>query len=134
MQYILAAHGKYAIETKNSCQMITGNNENIHAVGFTETMGINDVLLQFENIIQEYRDDEFTIIVDIPGGTPCNAAIIASQKYSNIIVATGLSLAMVIPLSLGESLSQVMDEVKDFCKIVVSKDNKLISTIGEEEN
>lgn len=134
MQYILASHGQYAIETKNSCQMITGNNDQIHAIAFTENMSIDDVIMQYKEIIRKSNDDKFTIIVDILGGTPCNAAVITSQEYSNITVVTGLSLALVIPLSLGESVNSVINEVKDSIKILVSENNKLMSSIGEEED
>ena len=134
MQYILASHGQYAVETKNSCQMITGVNEAIHAVAFTETMGVKDVTSQYEKIINEYLNDEITIIVDILGGTPCNAAILVSEKYQNIKIVSGLSLALVIPLSLGESLDAAMAGIKETTKLLITEKAIHQNDNGEEED
>ena len=134
MQYILAAHGKYAIATKNSCEMITGVHENLHAIAFTVSMGTDDVKNQYEQIIEQHPDDEITIIVDILGGTPCNAAIIASEKYKNITIVSGLSLALVIPLSLGETLDLSITGMIETTKILTTENDSQQNDQGEEDD
>jgi PTS system mannose-specific IIA component len=134
MQYILAAHGKYAVETKKSCEMITGVQDGIHTVVFTEGMGIEEVKSQYETIIKKYLNDDIAIIVDIIGGTPCNAAIHISAKYPNITIISGLSLALLIPICLGETVDQAIDGVKDVIKVINTEDEIRENEYGEEEN
>ncbi|MFB6469215.1 PTS sugar transporter subunit IIA [Cytobacillus sp. Hz8] len=134
MQFIIASHGRYAIEARNSCQMITGLTEKIHPIAFTESMGLEDVVCQYEELIKKYTDDSITIIVDILGGTPCNAAIIVANKYENITIVAGLSLAILIPLSLGESLEETILSMKENTKIVTTEKSLLQNEDGEEED
>ncbi|MBC1634520.1 PTS fructose transporter subunit IIA, partial [Listeria welshimeri] len=89
MNYIIAAHGRYAQEVKNSCQMITGQTTNIAAVTFTEDMGVTDVLESYNAVYSP--ENETVIIVDIVGGTPCNAAQMFRAKYPEIKIVSGLS-------------------------------------------
>ncbi|WP_462410444.1 PTS sugar transporter subunit IIA [Neobacillus sp. Marseille-QA0830] len=134
MQYILASHGQYAVETKNSCEMITGVHDNLHAIAFTQSMGAEDVKHQYEQIIEKHAEEDITIIVDILGGTPCNAAIMLTEKYNQITIVSGLSLALVIPLILGESLELAIAGVIETTKILTTENDSQQNETGEEED
>lgn len=133
MNYILAAHGRYAQEVKNSCQMITGQTTNIAAVTFTEDMGVTDVLESYNAVYSP--ENETVIIVDIVGGTPCNAAQMFRAKYPEIKIVSGLSLGLIIPLSLGESLEGAIIGAQENIQFVELKaNNSTVSDDGEEED
>ncbi|MBC1319769.1 PTS sugar transporter subunit IIA [Listeria welshimeri] len=133
MNYILAAHGRYAQEVKNSCQMITGQTTNIAAVTFTEDMGVTDVLESYNAVYSP--ENETVIIVDIVGGTPCNAAQMFRAKYPEIKIVSGLSLGLIIPLSLGESLEGAIIGAQENIQFVeVKANNSTVSDDGEEED
>ncbi|MBC2344135.1 PTS sugar transporter subunit IIA [Listeria welshimeri] len=133
MNYIIAAHGRYAQEVKNSCQMITGQTTNIAAVTFTEDMGVTDVLESYNAVYSP--ENETVIIVDIVGGTPCNAAQMFRAKYPEIKIVSGLSLGLIIPLSLGESLEGAIIGAQENIQFVEVKANNLtVSDDGEEED
>ncbi|MBC1455391.1 PTS sugar transporter subunit IIA [Listeria welshimeri] len=133
MNYIIAAHGRYAQEVKNSCQMITGQTTNIAAVTFTEDMGVMDVLESYNAVYSP--ENETVIIVDIVGGTPCNAAQMFRAKYPEIKIVSGLSLGLIIPLSLGESLEGAIIGAQENIQFVeVKANNSTVSDDGEEED
>ncbi|MBC1762457.1 PTS sugar transporter subunit IIA [Listeria welshimeri] len=133
MNYIIAAHGRYAQEVKNSCQMITGQTTNIAAVTFTEDMGVIDVLESYNAVYSP--ENETVIIVDIVGGTPCNAAQMFRAKYPEIKIVSGLSLGLIIPLSLGESLEGAIIGAQENIQFVELKaNNSTVSDDGEEED
>ncbi|MBC2012406.1 PTS sugar transporter subunit IIA [Listeria marthii] len=133
MDYIIAAHGRYAQEVKNSCQMITGQTTNIAAVTFTEEMGVTDVLDAYTAVYSP--GNKTAIIVDIVGGSPCNAAQMFRAKHPEVKVVSGLSLGLIIPLSLGESLEGAMLGAKENIQFVEQKVNKTtVSDDGEEED
>ncbi|MBC1669022.1 PTS sugar transporter subunit IIA [Listeria welshimeri] len=133
MNYIIAAHGRYAQEVKNSCQMITGQTTNIAAVTFTEDMGVTDVLESYNAVYSP--GNETVIIVDIVGGTPCNAAQMFRAKYPEIKIVSGLSLGLIIPLSLGESLEGAIIGAQENIQFVeVKANNSTVSDDGEEED
>lgn len=133
MNYIIAAHGRYAQEVKNSCQMITGQTTNIAAVTFTEDMGVMDVLESYNAVYSP--ENKTVIIVDIVGGTPCNAAQMFRAKYPEIKIVSGLSLGLIIPLSLGESLEGAIIGAQENIQFVELKaNNSTVSDDGEEED
>ncbi|MBC2214111.1 PTS sugar transporter subunit IIA [Listeria welshimeri] len=133
MNYIIAAHGRYAQEVKNSCQMITGQTTNIATVTFTEDMGVTDVLESYNAVYSS--ENETVIIVDIVGGTPCNAAQMFRAKYPEIKIVSGLSLGLIIPLSLGESLEGAIIGAQENIQFVeVKANNSTVSDDGEEED
>lgn len=133
MNYIIAAHGRYAQEVKNSCQMITGQTTNIAAVTFTEDMGVMDVLESYNAVYSS--KNETVIIIDIVGGTPCNAAQMFRAKYPEIKIVSGLSLGLIIPLSLGESLEGAIIGAQENIQFVeVKANNSTVSDDGEEED
>lgn len=134
MRYIIAAHGNYAIEAKKSCQMITGQTEHITAIAFTEEMGIEDVVSAYKSAIEDCEEENIIIMVDIVGGTPCNAALILAQT-EDIQVIAGLSLSMLIMASLGENIDSIILESKNAVQLVKAPkwSDVELSEEGEEE-
>lgn len=113
--------------------MITGQTTNIAVVTFTEDMGVTDVLESYNAVYSP--ENETVIIVDIVGGTPCNAAQMFRAKYPEIKIVSGLSLGLIIPLSLGESLEGAIIGAQENIQFVeVKVNNSTVSDDGEEED
>lgn len=115
---ILCAHGKYAEETKNSLEMIVGSQAHIQFVNFTMDMATTNILDRYNEIISHNpQETEFNIFCDIHGGSPVNAAYILKKRHSHVRVFTGLSLPLVLSLSMEEdielALSNARDEIRE---------------------
>ncbi len=132
MTYILAGHGQYAVAIKQSCQMITGQTELFHAVSFTEDMNVESVAKEYRLVCKE--NNVSAIIVDFIGGTPANAALIVQAEFPNVEIISGLSLSLVLQLSLGETAKSAILGAKEMLTIIQPKNQFLIqSDEGEEE-
>jgi PTS system mannose-specific IIA component len=134
LEFIIASHGRYALETKKSCEMIAGYNDKIHVVTFLENMSVAMVIEKYEQILAGLGNQEILIIVDLKGGTPCNAAVMAAERHANVKVVTGLSLAMILSLSLGESLDQTLSDLKENTKVLsIDRADGNSDAAGEED-
>ncbi|WP_239257368.1 PTS sugar transporter subunit IIA [Listeria ilorinensis] len=135
MSYILVGHGSYAVEIVHSCAMITGEEGMFHPVVFSDDMSASDLMDHFTTIFSEY--DVSAIIVDIIGGTPCNAALMFATGHANIEVVAGLSLPLVLPLVFGETIEAALTAAKEGLQKVDITEEKAImakNEEGEEEN
>lgn len=110
--YILASHGDYASATLKSCELITGNLTKFATVSFKDPMSVEDVIQCYEKIIQnnQKRAKNFTIIVDIPNGTPANAAKIFIGRHPEIKLYSGLSLMLILALATGTPINEAINQ------------------------
>ncbi|WP_056976039.1 PTS mannose/fructose/sorbose transporter subunit IIAB [Lacticaseibacillus sharpeae] len=100
--FILTSHGDYAKATLASCQMITGQLDGFYPVSFNDPMGVDDVVAQYQQIIEQHPEDsDVTIIADIPNGTPANAAHIFQGSHPATKVYAGLSLMTLLAIATG---------------------------------
>lgn len=111
--FILASHGDYALETLRSCEMITGNLSDFATVSFKDPMSVDDVVSSYDKIYQENTPlSKVTIIVDIPNGTPANAAKMFISKHPEVHLYSGLSLMLVLSLATGTTINEAIQEAK----------------------
>ncbi|MCO6536577.1 MAG: hypothetical protein J6567_01290 [Gilliamella sp.] len=124
MNIILAGHGKFAYEMKNSIEMIAGKYTNLHAITFEPGDSIDNLKDKYLKIINQSESKQFIIITDIFSGSPYNAATILAMQLGNIEVISGLSMPLCLELlNLDfsfintENVFEQLDEVKlDFIK------------------
>ncbi|MDR1696439.1 MAG: PTS sugar transporter subunit IIA [Endomicrobium sp.] len=96
IKIVIAAHGELAKELVNSAEMIAGKQPNLYAVN----RGANDSLSQMQERIDSLlksinEDDGVLILVDMIGGTPCNASAPMCRAFNTEVVA-GVNLPMVL--------------------------------------
>ncbi|WP_396426681.1 PTS sugar transporter subunit IIA [Lactobacillus johnsonii] len=72
--FLIVSHGEYAKATLASCEMIAGKLSNVKAIAFKQTMNQDDLLDEIAQTAESFEQVP-TIIVDIAGGTPANAAL-----------------------------------------------------------
>ncbi|MFC6169542.1 PTS sugar transporter subunit IIA domain-containing protein [Loigolactobacillus jiayinensis] len=114
MEYIVAAHGKYAEEMVKSCQLITGATTNFHYFNFMPDMSLDDVIQNYTEIVSKYKLEDVCFLTDIKSGTPNNAALIYTQMVGKGIVYTGTSLSVLVFLATGETLENVFESIETF--------------------
>lgn len=114
MYYIIASHGVYAQSCKSSCEMITGPAPSFVVVTFTEDMTKESVETEYEKILAQKGTDECAaIIVDLPGGTPYNAAVRIVSEHKSIQLVPGLCQQLLVLLNSGESLTDAIVQTRD---------------------
>lgn len=116
--YILASHGDYALATLQSCEMITGKLTDFKCISFKDPMSVEDVVKCYENAIHDQQDSsaEAVIIVDIPNGTPANAAKIFIADHPKVKLYSGLSLMLVLALATGTPIEQAIEQTIEMIK------------------
>lgn len=114
MEYIVAAHGRYAEEMVRSCQLITGETSNFHYFNFMPDMSLKDVVQAYTKLIEKLQTKEVCFLTDIKSGTPNNAALIYTQTIGSGVVYTGTSLSILVFLAMGEQLDSVFENVGSF--------------------
>lgn len=109
MNYLIVAHGKYAEASLTSCEMITGKHDNLFAVSFTDELSRDDLIEKMTAILNRFSGQKFVLLTDIYGGTPYNAAKILYESQETVVgILTGISLQLLIPISLGEQISDLL--------------------------
>lgn len=134
MYYIIAGHGAYAEGCKSSCEMITGAAPSFVPVTFTEDMTKESVEEKYAAIIAEKgADDCAAIIVDLPGGTPYNAAMRIAAEHKNIQLVAGLCQQLLVLLNSGEDLANAIAQTGEiFGNAAVKKEKKTAAAAPKE--
>ena len=135
MYYIIASHGTYAQACKVSCEMITGAAPSFVDFAFTEDMTKETVEKKYEEILAEKgADDCAAIIVDLPGGTPYNAAMRIVSEHKNIQLVPGLCQQLLVLLNSGESLGDAIAQTGEiFAGISVKGGDKAVKADAPKE-
>lgn len=103
---ILVAHGRLAVEAKESLEMIYGKCPQVSCTTFLPSEGLDTVQ---DKIIEALpRTGEVLILADLFGGTPFNAAcaVAMRERTRAVEVISGMSLPLVLEAA---SLSQDLD-------------------------
>lgn len=110
--FILASHGDYALETLKSCEIITGSLSGFEVISFKDPMSVDDVVRCYRDILKKSNEasENIAIIVDIPNGTPANAAKIFIADHPNIRLFSGLSLMLILSLATGTPIDGAIQQ------------------------
>lgn len=93
---ILVSHGQMAAGVKESCELIMGPQEHVHAVCLLPEEGPEDFEIKFNREIESCDNDEILVFADLMGGTPANIISRLIMSGKNIHMIVGMNLAMVI--------------------------------------
>lgn|SRR5699024_5846768 len=109
---ILASHGNFSEELKNSAEMIMGPQEVIHTVTLQPHEGQEDFKKKFEEAKKDL--DDFVVFTDLAGGTPNNVIARYLLEGDSFPLYAGMNLPMVIGFINGEMLGDgAVDYVKE---------------------
>ena len=101
--FLIVSHGEYAKATLASCEMIAGKLSNVKAIAFKQTMNQDDLLYEIAQTAEGFEQVP-TIIVDIAGGTPANAALRYQQEHPEVKVYSGMRLTLLEGSELGTQM------------------------------
>ena len=109
--FLIVSHGEYAKATLASCEMIAGKLSNVKAIAFKQTMNQDDLLDEIAQTAESFEQVP-TIIVDIAGGTPANAALRYQQEHPEVKVYSGLCLPLLLAAVMGTPMEEAIKQAK----------------------
>ncbi|HFU3724959.1 MULTISPECIES: PTS sugar transporter subunit IIA [Streptococcus] len=134
IKVIVVAHGQFASGILTSLKLIAGEVENIEAIDFSEGMSAQELKARIKAAILGER--EVLILTDLLGGTPFKVSVelAAEQKEQNVVVLSGLNLAMILEANfsrLTDDLEQLVSKL-----ITTSKDGIVdsVSLLAEDNH
>lgn len=129
-QLVLISHGRLCEELKKSTEMIMGPQENIYTVALLPEEDPEQYKEKFEEVIRPL--DDFIVLCDLMGGTPCNVVAKMIMTGANINLYSGMNMPMVIDFINSEMVGKDLDLV-NAARNNVSWVNAVITSDDEEE-
>ena len=97
---LLGTHGRFGEELIRSAELILGEMKNVRSFSLLPGMALEDYLPPAAEALKELPKGTLCL-VDLFGGTPCNAFCALSREYENVVVA-GLNLAMLMEVYMNK--------------------------------
>jgi PTS system mannose-specific IIA component len=94
---ILISHGQMAEGTLRSAELIIGKIEGACAISMDPRDAVERVKDKIKEAVDNFKNyDHLFVMVDLIGGTPCNAVLTELYKEKKAYVISGFNLAMVL--------------------------------------
>lgn len=118
MGVILASHGDFAKEARNSLEMIMGEQGNMETVSLYYGEDLGAMIDKMETSSERLDTKEGLIIIcDIFGGTPSNAAaaLLLKRKEECIMAYAGLNLPVLLEIvsARKEGFTEVIAKINE---------------------
>ena len=114
---VVVGHGQMADGLLDAACMIVGPQEGIAAVSLREEDDVEGLMDRVAKAVQEVDAGEgVLVLVDLFGGSPFNASARLAMQGSPIEVVTGVSLPMLLELTVqreGESLAHLVEVARE---------------------
>ncbi len=123
---VLVSHGLFCEELKKSTEMIMGPQENIHTVGLLPSESAEDFRAKFEAAIAEL--DEFVVLADLMGGTPCNVVSRMILEGQSIDLYAGMNMDFINSELIGTEMNLVESAAANICHV-----NERINSDDDED-
>lgn len=120
-KYILMSHGKLSCGMKHTVEMIIGETPNLHCIGMDPDEGVDKLLADLNELMENHSDSKFVLITDLFGGSVNNKVFELFQSNPDIEIVTGMNLSMVIELVLQSESTE--ENIRS--AISLGKDNML---------
>ena len=100
MKYvILVSHGNFAEGLLDSLKMLTGNHDDVIAIGLKDGITADQFAIDFTEIITKIpKESEIIVLADIIGGSPLSTAmnVLAQQMIDKRTVLGGMNLPLAL--------------------------------------
>ncbi|MCC0639717.1 PTS mannose transporter subunit IIA [Clostridioides sp. ES-W-0017-02] len=127
------SHGNMAEEVLNSAKMIIGDTIDYPTVNMKQDDGIEGTIKKLKKALEVYKESsEITIMVDLIGGTPCNAALLEASIDSRIKIISGLNLGMVIESAFSDA-KELAVKLEKIGKDNISIVEPIMSLLSDDE-
>lgn len=127
---ILISHGYFSEELKKSTEMIMGPQENIHTVCLLPEEGPKEFEQKLLQTIEGL--DEFVMLADLMGGTPCNVAGQLLMKGYHYDLYAGMNMPMVVGFINSYLIGESID-LKIFGAENIHHVNDLLAMTDDED-
>ncbi|MBF0779953.1 MULTISPECIES: PTS sugar transporter subunit IIA [unclassified Granulicatella] len=128
---ILVSHGTFCEELKRSTEMIMGPQEIIHTVALLPSEGAEDFQKKFEDTVANL--EEYTVLADLMGGTPCNVASRLLMSGAKFDLYAGMNMPMVIAF-LNNELVGSSDDLAENAKANTVNVNALLNAQDDDDD
>ncbi|MDR2772658.1 MAG: PTS sugar transporter subunit IIA [Elusimicrobiota bacterium] len=123
---IIVTHGALAEELLASAEKIAGKQDNIYAIEMPTGESLSHMQQKMETFINGINNENgVLILVDMVGGTPCNA-VVPLCRTANVEVVTGVNLPMILTAMFA---SKHFDSAKDLADKVYKDGQRSIVNI-----
>jgi len=112
MNIIIATHGKFGEELKNSAEMILGNLENVYSISLLPEQSFEDFMNQADSLLKKMSGTTIAL-VDLFGGTPSNVLTVLTRKYGHHVIA-GLSMPLFIEVYMSKDQQSDTEVMQQF--------------------
>ena len=103
---ILSGHGQFASGMNSSLKLLNGTCEELVCIDFHEGTSFEDLCDNLDQIIEELKMEEIIVLTDLPGGSPCKAAALATVKYPHVKAMTGTNFPLLLEIVLGKDYAE----------------------------
>jgi mannose/fructose/sorbose-specific phosphotransferase system IIA component len=95
---IVVTHGEFGAYLVEAAEEIVGVQESgVRCVSISSRLSVSDVQEKLRATVESLRcEGGLLILVDIPGGTPCNVAMRVVKDEPNVRVVCGVNLYMLV--------------------------------------
>lgn len=123
---ILASHGEMAEAALRSAEMLIGEQEKVEVIGFFPGESTEMLLERFDRALCRLEDcDELLAMVDLQGGSPCNAATVMKMQHPKLHVIAGFNLPLILQFfewrSMGLSLAEQESQLPEIGRISLTE-------------
>lgn len=128
---IITGHGEYPQGVKSFIREVAGELKNIYYINFIPIKGVEQLELEYINIIKENPNKGIIFICDIIGGTPFNKSVEIKYKMKNknMFVISGANLAAILECCL----ELQNDSAENLSKLIIENTLDTVTLFEEKE-
>ncbi|HVO33381.1 MAG TPA: PTS sugar transporter subunit IIA [Elusimicrobiota bacterium] len=131
---LIVTHGNLGQEVLRTAEDIAGRQEQAASISVTSETGMDGLHQAFDEVLGRLSSgDGVLILVDMLGGSPCNAALLKTKSL-NAEIVTGVNLYMILSafrhrqeLALKELANKVAEDGK---RAIVQPKELLLKRLG----
>jgi mannose/fructose-specific phosphotransferase system component IIA len=112
---LLLSHGPLAQGLLESLRMFWGDLDQVSALSLDSNERPDSFYQRIEGAVQGFQSEDVLILTDIPGGSPCNQALIYCSTHPQTQVVSGLNLMMALDACVHRS-NMTLDELAHYVK------------------
>ena len=93
---LIITHGEFGAYLVEAAEGIVGPQAGVRCVGISPRLTIDEVRGRVLSAVAELGPAELVVVVDMPGGTPCNVVLPVVKDLAGAHVVSGLNLYMLV--------------------------------------
>lgn len=113
---VIAAHGELGSALVDTARLIVGDTHPLGVVNLDPTMNLESMVEQLREAVEDsISGDGALLLLDLFGGTPCNAAALLMQDLPCLAI-TGINLPMLLEVVMQRENVQSLEELAELAE------------------